>query len=162
MRAVSAVQAQVAAQLHSEYQAMHDPLTGLPNRRMMSAQIERLLIAAPPAGPDRVWVYLLDLDGFKWVNESWGHDTGDQLVIEVAGRLRGAVPGSTMVARVGGDEFLVAYAGDKAGALRLVDEIRGCFAVPLAVQRHRGGDQRVDRHRARGRRRAIRRRPPRR
>ncbi len=134
VRAVSAVQGQVAAQLHSEHQAMHDPLTGLPNRRMMSAQIERLVIASPPAGPERVWVYLLDLDGFKWVNESWGHDTGDQLVIEVAGRLRGAVPGSTMVARVGGDEFLIAYAGEKPGALRLVDDIRGCFAAPLAVQ----------------------------
>jgi diguanylate cyclase (GGDEF)-like protein len=134
VRAVSAVQGQVAAQLHSEFQAMHDPLTGLPNRRMMSAQIERLIIAAPPGGPDRVWVYLLDLDGFKWVNESWGHDTGDKLVIEVAGRLRGAGPSSAMVARVGGDEFLVAYCGDKAGALRLVDEIRGCFTGPLTVQ----------------------------
>jgi diguanylate cyclase (GGDEF)-like protein len=134
VRAVSAVQAQVAAQLHSEYQAMHDPLTGLPNRRMMSAQIERLIISAPPAGPERVWVYLLDLDGFKWVNESWGHDTGDKLVIEVAARLRGAVPGSHMVSRVGGDEFLIGYLGEKGGALRLVDVIRGCFAVPLTVQ----------------------------
>ena len=133
-RAVSAVQAQVAAQLHSEHQSLHDPLTGLPNRRMISAAIERLVTVLPPGGPDRVWLYLLDLDGFKWVNDSWGHDTGDQLVIEVGRRLRGAVPASTPVARVGGDEFLLAYVGTKPGALRLVDEIRGCFAHPLPVR----------------------------
>jgi diguanylate cyclase (GGDEF)-like protein len=101
---------------------------------MMTAHIERLLDGLLEAGPDRVWVYLLDLDGFKWVNDSWGHDTGDQLVIEVAARLRGALPASTLVARVGGDEFLVAYVGEKPGALRLIDEIRGCFARPLNVR----------------------------
>jgi diguanylate cyclase (GGDEF)-like protein len=134
VRAVSAVQAQVAAQLHSEHQARHDPLTGLPNRRMITTQIEQLVARVPAGSDERVWVYLLDLDGFKWVNESWGHDTGDQLVIEVARRLRAAVPATTMVARVGGDEFLLAYLGAKPGALRLVDEIRGCFTRPLPVR----------------------------
>ena len=134
LRAVSAVQAQVAAQLHSEHQSKHDPLTGLPNRRTISAEIERLLAGLPAGGPQRVWVYLLDLDGFKWVNESWGHDTGDQLVIEVAGRLRATMPPATMLARVGGDEFLIAHVAEKAGALRLVDEIRGCFTRPLPVR----------------------------
>jgi diguanylate cyclase (GGDEF)-like protein len=134
LRAVSAVQAQVAAQLHSQYQAMHDPLTGLPNRRMINAEIERLVALVSPGADERVWVYLLDLDGFKWVNESWGHDTGDQLVLDVAARLRGVVPPGVMVSRVGGDEFLLAYLGEKTGALRLVDEIRGCFTRPLAVR----------------------------
>ena len=134
LRAVSAVQAQVAAQRHSEYQARHDPLTGLPNRGMISAEIERLLTRLPADGAQRVWVYLLDLDGFKWVNESWGHDTGDQLVIEVAARLRAAVPAQDMVARVGGDEFLIVYAGDKTGALRLVEDVRACFTRPVPVQ----------------------------
>ena len=132
-RAATAVRAQAAAQRHSEHQAMHDPLTGLPNRRSMSAHIERLLIETPPMDERRVWVYLLDLDGFKWVNDSWGHDTGDQLVIEVARRLRSAVPHSVRVARTGGDEFLLAYVGEKPGALRVVDEIRSCFTRPLAV-----------------------------
>ncbi len=134
LRAVSAVQAQVAAQLHSEHQAMHDPLTGLPNRRMISHEIERLLAMVPPPDTRRVWVSFLDLDGFKWVNDSWGHDTGDQLVIEVAARLRAAIPAGTMLARVGGDEFLVAYLGDEQGALRLVDVIHGCFARSLPVR----------------------------
>ncbi|MEV6490699.1 EAL domain-containing protein [Actinoplanes sp. NPDC051633] len=132
-RAVSAVRAQAAAQRHSEHQALHDPLTGLPNRRKMSAHIERLLIELPPQGERRVWVYLLDLDGFKWVNDSWGHDTGDQLVLEVAARLRAAVPSAVMVARTGGDEFLLAYVGEKPGALRLVDDIRTCFAKSIRV-----------------------------
>jgi diguanylate cyclase len=87
----------------------------------------------PPLGERRVWVYLLDLDGFKWVNDSWGHDTGDQLVLEVAARLRAAVPSGVTVARTGGDEFLLAYVGAKPGALRLVDDIRTCFAKPLQV-----------------------------
>ncbi|MEV6350366.1 EAL domain-containing protein [Actinoplanes sp. NPDC051851] len=134
LRAVSAVQAQVEAQLHSEHQASHDPLTSLPNRQAISGAIEQVVLSVDPLGPDRVWVYMLDLDGFKWVNDSWGHDTGDQLVIEVGRRLRAAVPDEIPVARVGGDEFLLAYVGDKAGALRLVDDIRGCFARPLPVR----------------------------
>ncbi|WP_229074111.1 EAL domain-containing protein [Actinoplanes sp. DH11] len=133
-RASSAVQAQVAAQLRSEHQATHDPLTSLPNRVSISAEIERLVTVVDPDGHDRVWVYMLDLDGFKWVNDSWGHDTGDQLVIEVGRRLRAAVAGSVPVARVGGDEFLLAYVGEKGGALHLVDDIRGCFARPFLVR----------------------------
>ncbi|BFU44136.1 hypothetical protein KRMM14A1004_23730 [Krasilnikovia sp. MM14-A1004] len=133
-RAVSAVQAQVAAQLDYEHQAVHDLLTGLPNRRMISAHIARLVEAAPLEGPHRVWVCYLDLDGFKWVNDSWGHDTGDQLVIEVAARLRAAVPASATLARVGGDEFVLAYVGEQAGALRLVEEVQRSFARPLPLR----------------------------
>ncbi|BAL90655.1 putative diguanylate cyclase/phosphodiesterase [Actinoplanes missouriensis 431] len=133
-RATSAVEAQVAAQLRSEHQASHDPLTSLPNRVSISAEIERLVTVVDPEGHDRVWVYMLDLDGFKWVNDSWGHDTGDQLVIEVGRRLRAAVAAGVPVARVGGDEFLLAYVGEKGGALHLVDDIRGCFARPFPVR----------------------------
>ena len=134
VRAISAVRAQVSAQRQAEFQALHDPLTGLPNRRSISREIERLLARLDGSADRRVWVFLLDLDGFKWVNDSWGHDTGDQVVIEAGARLRAATPGEIPVARVGGDEFLLAYAGDKAGALRLADEIRGCFARPYPVR----------------------------
>jgi diguanylate cyclase (GGDEF)-like protein len=135
LRAVSAVQVGAAAQLRSEHQARHDLLTGLPNRQRMCTEITRLLDDIPPGDEDRrVWVFLLDLDGFKWVNDSWGHDTGDQLVIEVAGRLRAALPANVPVGRVGGDEFLLAYVGDKNGALSLADEIRGCFGRPVLVR----------------------------
>ncbi|MGX6603836.1 putative bifunctional diguanylate cyclase/phosphodiesterase [Micromonosporaceae bacterium Da 78-11] len=134
LRAVTAVQAQVAAQRQSEHQAMHDPLTGLPNRRMITMDIEAQLRRLVPGGPGRVWVYLLDLDRFKWVNDSWGHDAGDQLVIEVGARLRAAAPPTVRVARVGGDEFALAYIGDEAGAMRLAEAIHGCFARPLPVR----------------------------
>jgi diguanylate cyclase (GGDEF)-like protein len=134
VRAVSAVRAQVSAQRQAEYQAMHDPLTGLPNRRSIQRQIERLLRRLDGTPERHVWVFLLDLDGFKWVNDSSGHDTGDQVVIEAGIRLRAAAPGDVPVARVGGDEFLFAYAGDKAGAFRLADEIRGCFVRPYPVR----------------------------
>ncbi|MDI6101166.1 EAL domain-containing protein [Actinoplanes sp. NEAU-A12] len=136
VRAIAAVRAQVAAQLRSEHQATHDPLTGLPNRQSISAEIERLVTVVDPESHNRVWVYMLDLDGFKWVNDSWGHDTGDQLVIDAGRRLRTAVPSAIPVARVGGDEFLLAYVGEKGDALRLVDDIRGCFAQPFPVRDH--------------------------
>jgi diguanylate cyclase (GGDEF)-like protein len=133
VRALSVVRAEAAAQLYSEHQAMHDPLTGLPNRRMLAAEVQRMLTLSGPDGPQHVWVCLLDLDDFKWINDSWGHDTGDQVVMEAAARLRDALPASAMLARVGGDEFLLAYAGDKMAALHLVDEMQGCFERPMPV-----------------------------
>ncbi|WP_305784274.1 putative bifunctional diguanylate cyclase/phosphodiesterase [Symbioplanes lichenis] len=133
VRAVSAVRAQAEAQLHSEYQATHDPLTALPNRRMITSTVERLVAEVPATGSERVWVAFLDLDGFKWVNDSWGHDAGDQLVIEVATRLRAALHGVEEPARVGGDEFLITFVGDERRALRLVDVIQGCFATAVPV-----------------------------
>jgi diguanylate cyclase (GGDEF)-like protein len=134
LRAVTAVQSQAAAERHSEHQVLHDSLTGLPNRRGISAEIEARLRRLTPGGPGRVWVFLLDLDGFKWVNDSWGHDTGDQVVIEVGRRLRAAVPAAVHVARVGGDEFALTCTGDQATAMRLVDDVRGCFGHPLPVR----------------------------
>ena len=85
-RAVSAVQGYARAQRRAEYQATHDELTGLPNRTMLSAEVNRMLDARPARG-HAVWVLYLDLDGFKLVNDSWGHAAGDELIIEVADRL---------------------------------------------------------------------------
>lgn len=133
-RAMSAVRGQVAAQLRAEQQARHDPLTGLPHRRMISAEIERLLTTIPQNGPQQVWVASLDLDGFTRVNDSWGHDTGDRLVIEVARRLREAVAGGTVLARVGSDEFLVACVGDQEAADRTIAAMASCFGEPVGVR----------------------------
>ncbi|WP_433382323.1 putative bifunctional diguanylate cyclase/phosphodiesterase [Actinoplanes sp. CA-142083] len=129
-RAVAAVQAQTRAQHFAEYSANHDPLTGLPNRRMIADEIARLITL----GGGDVWVLLLDLDGFKYVNDSWGHDTGDRLVIEVGERLRARVPSDVTVAALGGDEFLLACVGDRARAERVVDEVRACFDRPFVVR----------------------------
>ncbi|HET9519277.1 MAG TPA: EAL domain-containing protein [Actinoplanes sp.] len=133
-RGISAVRAQVAAQLRAEHQSRHDPLTGLPNRRMISDEIERLLGTVGPGGSEQVWVFFLDLDNFKFVNDSWGHDTGDQLVIEIAARLRHAAAGAAMLARVGGDEFLLTGVGDRAGADRMTEAIISCFTDPVPVR----------------------------
>ncbi|WP_084558200.1 putative bifunctional diguanylate cyclase/phosphodiesterase [Hamadaea tsunoensis] len=120
-RAVSAVRGYAAAQEQYEYQATHDPLTGLPNRARWFAEVRTLLAQA---GPDeQVWVFFLDLDGFKYVNDSRGHRAGDQVITEVAARLRQCAPASAAIARVGGDEFVVAYGAARHDAVRLADDI---------------------------------------
>jgi diguanylate cyclase (GGDEF)-like protein len=133
LRAIAAVRAQTSAQHFAEYQATHDALTGLPNRRMISDEIERLIGYVAP-GDEAVWVLLLDLDGFKYVNDSWGHDTGDRLVIEVGDRLRARVPADVRVAALGGDEFLLTAIGDQAYADRLLEAALGCFERPFVVR----------------------------
>ena len=99
-----------ALDAHSERDAMHslahtDPLTGLPNRRGLYAELASSLQRCTPH--HLVAVYLLDLDGFKPVNDQHGHDVGDELLVAVAQRLRGHLRESDVVARLGGDEFVV-------------------------------------------------------
>lgn len=84
--------------------ALHDPLTGLANRTLL---IERLDDALARSAPGTVGVVLMDLDGFKLVNDAWGHEEGDLLLVEIARRLQEAVRAGDTVARLGGDEFVV-------------------------------------------------------
>jgi diguanylate cyclase (GGDEF)-like protein/PAS domain S-box-containing protein len=96
-----------ALQERLRYQATHDPLTGLPNRVLF---LERLnaVFDAFDAADTRVGLCYLDLDGFKVINDSLGHDVGDRLLVAVAGRLNDAISGSgRLLARMGGDEFVV-------------------------------------------------------
>ena len=87
------------------YLAHHDGLTGLANRTAFG---QRLAAAVPDAGPaGGAAVLYLDLDGFKLVNDTYGHGTGDRLLAEVARRLAGTVPEPAMLARMGGDEFAI-------------------------------------------------------
>jgi diguanylate cyclase (GGDEF)-like protein len=136
-RAVAAVRDYAEAQLKSEHQATHDPLTGLPNRLMLAREISRLLSTAPASKPassePAVWVLFLDLDGFKLVNDSWGHEAGDHLLVEVARRLRDTVPEPAMVARVGGDEFVVARLGTRQETVTLVERIMERLSAPVQV-----------------------------
>lgn len=85
--------------------ALTDPLTGLPNRRGLNDNLNTLLLQATPQ--QILAIYALDLDGFKPVNDRFGHDVGDELLVAVAARLQSLVRHNDVVARVGGDEFVV-------------------------------------------------------
>jgi len=89
------------------HQAMHDELTGLPNRRALTTTVSRLL-AGPTAR--RTGVLFCDLDNFKRVNDSLGHDAGDELLVELAQRLRERLPAGCAASRSAGDEFVVVCA----------------------------------------------------
>ena len=89
--------------------ALHDPLTGLSNRRVFHEHLE-LFLGQAVRRDSHVAVLLLDLDGFKAVNDSWGHAAGDALLVEVARRLVTSTRRGDSVARLGGDEFAIAMA----------------------------------------------------
>jgi diguanylate cyclase (GGDEF)-like protein len=110
-----------------------DPLTGLPNRRGLNAA---LADALPHAGPGRlVALYVLDLDGFKPVNDRFGHDVGDELLVAVAQRLRTHIRSSDVVARVGGDEFVLMGTAlpDERSAHELGVKLCDAFVPPFQV-----------------------------
>jgi diguanylate cyclase (GGDEF)-like protein/PAS domain S-box-containing protein len=95
-----------AAEEKRWWAANHDPLTGLPNRALFQTRWEHALVEAKDSGAT-VSVLLIDLDNFKDVNDTLGHDVGDALLRELAARLAGAVRDCDTVARLGGDEFAV-------------------------------------------------------
>ncbi len=86
--------------------ALHDPLTRLPNRRLLQQRIEQSLAEAEQRG-SRFAVMFMDLDGFKQVNDAYGHQTGDALLVAVADRTRKLLRPADMMARLGGDEFVL-------------------------------------------------------
>lgn len=88
------------------YQANHDRLTGLPNRHLLHDRLTRAICLAE-RNQHSLALLFLDLDNFKWVNDSLGHATGDQLLISVSQRLQASIRSSDTVARLGGDEFVV-------------------------------------------------------
>jgi diguanylate cyclase (GGDEF)-like protein/PAS domain S-box-containing protein len=129
------------AEAQIRHMARYDGLTGLPNR---GAFVEAAAQAAARARRDggQFAVLFLDLDHFKDVNDTLGHPVGDQLLREVAARLRAAVRGSDIVARFGGDEFAV-LAPDTGGALdaaALGDKLIGALEAPFRLQ---GNDVRI-------------------
>ncbi len=118
------------------HQAHHDPLTGLANRRLFEGQLARLL-DAPQEGA-LLGVVLIDLDNFKRVNDTLGHRAGDELLVAVAGRLRGAVRSTDTLSRFGGDEFLCLAPGLDAPAAgeRLAARLLAVFDDAFGVAGH--------------------------
>ncbi len=116
-------------QLH--VQAYHDALTGLPNRSLFAERVAQALAGSANAAPA---VLFLDLDDFKLINDSLGHHAGDELLIAVAQRVRGAVRAGDVPARLGGDEFAVLARDGGAGeaeqiAERLVKALEAPFTI---------------------------------
>ncbi|MGH3799209.1 MAG: putative bifunctional diguanylate cyclase/phosphodiesterase [Pseudonocardiaceae bacterium] len=119
-----------------EYQAYHDPLTGLANRARVTERLAQVF--AGPAGQRRVGLCFLDLDGFKMINDSLGHDVGDELLVAVASRLTRCCGAGPLVARMGGDEFVIIIedtTGERDLAA-LAEKILAAMAEPIRVGDH--------------------------
>ncbi len=112
--------------------ATHDDLTELPNRSALVERLDQLLAAAEPG---QVSVLFIDLDNFKVVNDSLGHGVGDELLREVARRLRRVVRDGDRLARFGGDEFVVFVDGGVDAAV-IADRVRRAVQRPIAIDGH--------------------------
>jgi len=117
-----------------EHQALHDGLTGLPNRDLFRRRIDEALAEAR-LRRSGVSVLLLDLDRFKEINDTLGHQSGDLLLQALAKRLETLIRDTDTVARLGGDEFAIVSpgAGDEAGVLALAERIRTGLEAPFAL-----------------------------
>jgi diguanylate cyclase (GGDEF)-like protein/PAS domain S-box-containing protein len=115
---------------HFAHQAMHDPLTGLPNRAHLIAHADHLLDDGALGA-----VLFVDLDDFKSINDSLGHDAGDEVIQLAAQRIRAAVRKDDSVYRLAGDEFVVLVAGPLGaeGTRELTDRISASLSEPMAV-----------------------------
>lgn len=111
-----------------------DPLTGLPNRRGLGLALTAALARCDPG--HLLAVYVMDLDGFKPVNDQYGHDVGDELLVAVARRLQGHVRASDLVARLGGDEFVVVVSPleSPAQAHEMGQKLLESFRAPFALR----------------------------
>ncbi len=108
--ATSDITEQKQAAVALEHLAHYDALTQLPNRTLLADRMAMALAQARRSG-DRLAVALIDLDGFKPINDNFGHDVGDLILVEVAGRLRTSLREVDTVARLGGDEFVLVLSG---------------------------------------------------
>jgi diguanylate cyclase (GGDEF)-like protein len=129
-RLVDELQREASRRAH---EALHDPLTGLPNRRWFVEHAPEMLSRVP--AERSAATLLLDLDGFKDVNDTFGHSSGDVVLLDVATRIRRAVPDNATVARLGGDEFavLVRDIGSPAEAHQLAAQVQQAVRLPFVV-----------------------------
>jgi diguanylate cyclase (GGDEF)-like protein/PAS domain S-box-containing protein len=125
------------AERELQRRALHDELTGLANRALLNDRLERALARSTRAEYP-VAVVVADLDQFKLINESWGHDAGDQLLVCVAERLADAVRAEDTVARFGGDEFVVVCEDtDEVRAREIADRMAAALAEPFDLDGQR-------------------------
>lgn len=124
----------VAAEAALTHQAMHDPLTNLANRTAFYESLHTCLAVAGRSGSPLA-VLVLDLEGFKEVNDSWGHATGDELLITVSRRINDTLRGADVTARLGGDEFaaVLVAGGDEPGAVIAAGRVLAAIGEPIVL-----------------------------
>jgi diguanylate cyclase len=116
-----------------ERMAHYDPVTGLPNRSLLLDRLDQE-VARAARGERGFAVLMIDLDGFKQVNDTWGHATGDKVLAAVGERARACVRASDTVGRLGGDEFLAILPDtQRAGALQAAEKLREALSRPYSI-----------------------------
>jgi diguanylate cyclase (GGDEF)-like protein len=129
LHAAVAEQGRLRAEL--AYQATHDPLTGLANRTVLADQLDQALRAPTGRTPA---LMLLDLDGFKEANDTFGHPVGDELLVTASHRVTEAAPAAATVVRLGGDEFAILVDDCSEGdAMAAAERLRAGLAHPYQV-----------------------------
>lgn len=119
-----------------QFLALHDSLTRLPNRVLLEDRLGQEIQSARRQ-KSFFAILFLDLDGFKQINDAFGHHTGDQLLIEVAARIRSNIRAADTLARIGGDEFvLLASVSDATDAASLADKLTHSIAEPVDIDGH--------------------------
>ncbi|WP_067860150.1 diguanylate cyclase domain-containing protein [Nocardia shimofusensis] len=130
LRSERAIQRSLRSERRAQYQADHDMLTGLLNR---SALLRALSREHTPSRPGPLGLLFIDLDGFKRVNDSYGHAVGDELIADAAARIRRVAGRDPVVARYGGDEFVVLTPCLVQQAAALAERLLDAFTTPFAL-----------------------------
>ncbi len=120
-----------------EYMAYHDALTSLPNRLSIEEYLKNRLPIATRSD-SKIAILFIDLDRFKIINDTLGHDVGDELLVETAKRMRSGLRDSDMLARVGGDEFVIVVESpnDSYSAAHVCEKILQLFREPIQTKSH--------------------------
>jgi diguanylate cyclase (GGDEF)-like protein len=118
-----------------QHQTLHDPLTGLPNRVLIFDRARQMLNRGTRQ-PLEIGALYIDIDNFKQVNDTFGHDVGDQLLCWFAARLASVVRANETVGRLGGDEFLVLTEGDSpdAGPEKVAERLQSALSEPFELE----------------------------
>ncbi|MDQ3632981.1 MAG: EAL domain-containing protein [Acidobacteriota bacterium] len=126
------------AEVKLHYEASHDSLTSLPNRAMFMSRLELALQKNLENPTHKVSILFIDLDRFKLVNDSLGHNIGDQLLIQIADRLQDCLRSKDIVARLGGDEFTILVEGkfQNSEIIKIAERIQKNFSYPFNLDKH--------------------------
>jgi len=129
---IADVSDRIRAEAHATHLAHHDPLTGLPNRMQFRQKLETALERAARDGLELA-VHYLDLDGFKPVNDTFGHAAGDMLLQQVAERLKSVLRNGDLVARLGGDEFAILQHASATNVADIADRCILALGKPFGI-----------------------------